>query len=229
MVMTSREGVRRSFDPLRRESTVDMVARRLREGIIEGTIQAGVQLSEAELSEELGVSRGPTREAIQRLIQEGVADSRPYKGVFVIELRREDVLDLYVARDAIEQKAVAILLAADPMPDLGTLDAVLVDMENAVRVARWGMLSSLDMRFHNELVRLSGSKRLVRMFSTLIVETAMCMQAVERSYPERLDLVHEHRRVLETIRLGRFDDVQDALSSHFRGAVDLVSDTEILE
>ena len=74
------------LDPVDRESTPSIIARKLRNAISHGDLAPGTQLAEAELARELGVSRGPLREAMQRLTQEGLLLSIRNRGLFVIEL-----------------------------------------------------------------------------------------------------------------------------------------------
>src|SRR5215218_8200290 len=69
-------------------------------------IPPGTQLNEVELASSFGVSRGPVREALQRLIQEGLLRSEPHRGVFVPVMTDEDIDDVYLAREALEAAAV---------------------------------------------------------------------------------------------------------------------------
>ncbi|MGH3366428.1 MAG: GntR family transcriptional regulator, partial [Nocardioidaceae bacterium] len=77
--------------PLERVPTSTLIADQLREAIMSGDIDQGDQVGEAQLAEQLGVSRGPLREAMQRLVQEGLLDSIPHRGLFVATLSEEDI------------------------------------------------------------------------------------------------------------------------------------------
>ena len=66
-----------------RGTFASIVTERLSASIIDGTLKPGAQLNEVELATSFGVSRGPVREALQRLVQEGLLDSEPHRGVFV--------------------------------------------------------------------------------------------------------------------------------------------------
>jgi DNA-binding GntR family transcriptional regulator len=72
-----------------------MVGERIRSNIVEGVLAPGAQLNEVELAASFGVSRGPVREALQRLIQEGLLRSEPHRGVFVPVMGLEDIDDVY--------------------------------------------------------------------------------------------------------------------------------------
>ena len=81
-------------------------------GILAGLYSQGEQLNEAVLARRFGVSRGPLREAMQRLIQDGLLENRPHRGVFVPELTDEDLADICFAREAIETAALRRVMAA---------------------------------------------------------------------------------------------------------------------
>lgn len=207
------------LEPVNRPTTASLIADQIRKGIMDGTFAPGTQLGEANLAAELRVSRGPVREALQRLIQEGLLRSEPHRGVFVTTLDDADIADVYLARAAVERAAAEILLSRDDPAAFDELDRLLGQMARAADRDRWTTVADLDLRFHEQLVAASGSKRLVRMFSTLIAETRMCLQGLEKAYPARGALVAEHRELLEEIRAGRTDGTFRAIERHFEHAV----------
>src|SRR2546428_7429629 len=77
----------------------------LREEILAGRLKPGAELAEVALSEQLGVSRGPLREAIGRLAAEGLVTVRPRRGAVVRSLSKEEFLELYQVREALEGMA----------------------------------------------------------------------------------------------------------------------------
>ena len=68
--------------PINRSTLSGQVTERLRADIVSGVFAPGDQLNEAQLAREFGVSRGPLREAMQRLIQDGLLLNKPHRGVF---------------------------------------------------------------------------------------------------------------------------------------------------
>ena len=79
-----------SFDnvaPVARATASARIADTLRAAILDGTVNPGAQLKETALAAQLSVSRGPLREAVQRLIQEGLLWTEPHHGTFVVELQ----------------------------------------------------------------------------------------------------------------------------------------------
>lgn len=204
------------LEPVNRESTAAFIARQLREAIMNGSLPPGTQLGETELASQFEVSRGPLREAMQRLVSEGLLRSERHRGLFVIDLEPEDVRDIYTARLAIEREAVLRVLHGDP-------ECVAVQLAEAVRdmaaATDGAQVSEADVRFHEILVAASGSKRLQRMARTLLIETRMCLSALRRTYSSGEERVTEHKRITEAIRNGDEDAALALLEAHMDDAV----------
>lgn len=186
--------------PVERESTPSIIARKLRNAIAHGELAPGAQLGEAELARELGVSRGPLREAMQRLTQEGLLISIRNRGLFVIELTTDDLEDIYLARTAIERAAAAQVIARDPLGAAERLSVVMDKMAVAAERHDQTGVGEADLEFHELLVELSGSPRLARMHATLLTETRMCVIALGDTYPHSDQRVPEHAEIVEAIR-----------------------------
>jgi len=191
----------RSLRRVTRQSTPSLIAEQLREAIMHGVLAPGSQLGEVELAARFGVSRGPLREAMQRLVQEGLLRSEHNRGLFVIALAPDDVRDVYTARAAVERAAVALILRGNRSAAATHLEAVHADMIAAAELNDRAALSDADLRFHEALVGLSGSPRLTRMHGTLLVETRMCLTALQ-STDRPVDAVQEHGELVEAVRAG---------------------------
>ena len=207
---------------LPRATYASMVTERLRDSIVDGTLVAGSQLSEAELAARFGVSRGPVREALQRLIQEGLVRAEPHRGVFVPVLTELDVRDIYLARDALETTAVRHIIATSRTQEAAeALDRVVELMAKAEADDDWEAVGRYDLEFHTVLVTATGSERLQRMFSTVISETRLCL-GVLTAADARSDLVGEHRQIASLVRKGETEKALSVLKQHFTDAVDTI-------
>ncbi|WP_300344490.1 GntR family transcriptional regulator [Nesterenkonia sp.] len=208
------------FQRVNRESTAELITRQLREGIMYGSLGPGTQLSEAALAEQFGVSRGPLREAMQRLVQEGLVRAEPHRGLFVKELDDAGIRDLYVARIAIEAAAGRLMIARNDPEALAPLWESHQQMQAAADSGDLAALSDADLAFHTALVAGSGSPRLQRMHQTLMVETRMCLTALQGTYQDPEDQVQEHHRIAEAIAAADADELVEAVESHMREALD---------
>lgn len=210
---------RRFIEPLVRESTPSIIAEKLRKAIGHGELRAGQQLGEAELARELGVSRGPLREGIQRLTQEGLLVSIRNRGVFVIEMTPENVRDMYVARTAVERAAAAQIFLHDPVDAATLLFAETESMAKAAARQDSTAVSESDIAFHQLLVSLAMSPRLTRMHNTLLTETRMCIHALEETYRASDERVAEHRGIAEAFKSADPTLADERLVEHMEDAV----------
>lgn len=207
------------LEPVVQESTPSMIARRVREAIGHGEFAPGSQLSEAALARRLGVSRGPLREGLQRLTQEGLLIGIRNRGLFVIEMTPDNVVDMYVAREAVERAAAARVHLHDPG---ATAADLLEQCERMARAADAGDVSEVseaDLAFHEHLVAAARSVRLSRMHETLLTETRMCLHALEESYGPGESRVEEHRAIAESFAAGDPARTDRLLVEHMRDAL----------
>lgn len=208
-----------TLEPVHLESTASIIARRLRRAIMYGSLPAGSQLAEAELAAQFRVSRGPLREAMQRLVQEGLLRSERNRGLFVITLTPEDVRDIYIARAAIERAAVMLILRRDPGRAVDRLTEVHRKMQDAAARSDYQTLSDADLEFHEVFVTESGSPRLMRMHGTLIVETRMCISALESTDQRPDEVVEEHGALVEALRSGEEERLLRLIDAHMEDAL----------
>lgn len=216
----------RSLRPVKLQPAAIIIATRLTEAIMDGTLAPGRQLGEAELAGQLGVSRGPLREALQRLVQQGIARSEPHRGVFVTTLDEHDVRDIYLARTSIESAACRLILQQSPQRSADRLDALHRSMAIAAGRHDPAALSAADMALHQALVDESGSLRLKRMAETLFVETRMCLTALADKYPTPVDMVDEHAAIIEALRAGDEKRLIALMEEHMQDAVRRLTGSE---
>jgi DNA-binding GntR family transcriptional regulator len=204
-----------------RASMTEQVLRELREAIIEGRIPQGEALREVSLAGTLGTGRSAVREAIRQLIQEGLVEYEPHRGAFVRVMSLADRLDVYVAREAIEVGATHRILAAPPA-DLSELRAALDALRAAAAEADnvSDPMIDADIRFHQELVDLAGSPRLMRAHETLAAETRMLLRH-HPDYPTST-YVTDHDRLLEAFER-RDPATPDLVADHLRLSKDLIA------
>jgi DNA-binding GntR family transcriptional regulator len=208
-----------NLEPIEREPTSSIIASAIRDRIMDGAFPPGMQLGEAQLARSLGVSRGPVREAMQRLIQEGLLHNERHRGVFVTTLDEGDVADIYLARSAIERVAAAALVASGDPAAFAELQSLVDQMDAALGESSWSRLMDLDLAFHQRMVERSGSKRLIRMYQSLVVETRMSLARLEPAYPRYSAIVAEHRVLLEALASGDAARAMACVDEHLDHAV----------
>lgn len=208
-----------AFEPLSRQSTPERIAGRLREAIIRGRLTPGKQLGEASLAAQFDVSRGPLREAMQRLVAEGLLRSERHRGIFVVELTDDDVRDVYRARKAIERAAVTEVLRGDIAAAAARLREPVDAMRAAARRRDRVGVADADQEFHEVLVECAGSPRLHRAMRTLLLETRILLGEIEDAYPDLREQVAEHVVLLRAIGAGNEAVAIQLIDEHMNDAV----------
>lgn len=205
------------LEPVVQESTPSLIARTLRRGISDGSLEPGVQLAEAALARSLGVSRGPLREAMQRLTQEGLLVSHRNRGLFVAELTPGEVEDMYLLRTTVETAAL------DRVLELGVGEATADALDDAVDAMaalsdepRSAEMVAADLDFHHTLVEAARSPRLSRVHETVLVETSMCLHAMRGTYSDSESRLTEHRAIADAVRAGDPSAARTVLVEHMR-------------
>ncbi|WGW11302.1 GntR family transcriptional regulator [Saxibacter everestensis] len=199
-----------------------LIADQLRERIVDGSFSPGEQVTEAQLAAKLRVSRGPVREALQRLSQEGLLVSHRNRGVFVLELTPHDVREIYAARQAIELSALdAIRYGGEDQlaSTVSKLRAIVAKMPDVVAEGNWRRLAELDLSFHTTFVDGSGNSRLSRIYSTLAAESRICIMSLEVRYPRVHALVEEHEVIVDLLDEHKFDELHGAIVKHMATAI----------
>ena len=140
--------------------------------VIAGELQPGQWLRQEEIASQLGVSMTPVREALDQLVAAGLAEREPYRGVRVIELTHEEMLDAYGLRLLIEPAAARLASAnCDPAKGVALslskgqeLKRILAGTMKLVRLADMSSLRELSREFHALIVEMSGSPLLLRVY-----------------------------------------------------------------
>lgn len=203
--------------------TAQLIADQLRELIVQGAFRPGQQVNESALANQLSTSRGPLREALQRLCQEGILVSKRNRGVFVLELSKEDVKEIYAVREAVELAAANSLLDSGSEQITNTcreLKGIIRNMAKQVAASDWQAIARLDMQFHTAFVSGAGNTRLIRIYETLAAESRMCILSLEVAYPRVDELVQEHQGILDLLEAADRPGLQKAIKRHMHKAVE---------
>ncbi len=205
------------------------VANAIRDAIVEGKFRSGEKIPEADLAEQLGVSRTPVREAIRILEQQGLVEIRPKSGTYIAALDWEEAVDGLSVRTVLEQLAIQQAmerLEPEEWNELcGKLQAVLDRMLDAVSQGDSVVINEFDIEWHTLLIDAARNKCLSRTWRT--AGLAFLVWSQEREiYPliqERLAAVFDrHKELLDALRTREIDYCSEAIRDHiFEKMIDI--------
>ena len=212
----------RRLTPIDARNTSMVIADQIRDRIIDGSYAPGEQINEANVAAELEISRGPVREALQRLNQEGLLVSYRNRGVFVVELSSGDVTEIYESRAAIEVGAAWTLVHGDRdrlITAADELSAIVMQMQPFIDRADWRGLAERDLAFHTALVAATRNSRMSRMYATLAAEARICMANLETAYYRPEALVEEHQLIVDLLLGSDWDALEKGVHEHMDTAI----------
>ncbi len=171
--------------------------------IISHRLRPGDKISDLRLSEELGVSRTPIREALHRLAQEGIVRTQSRHGFFVTSFSSQDVGEVYDIRAALEMLTVrqALPKLADQELDEAqrALDASRQEIVDGVEGAEERWLAS-DRAFHGLLAERAGNRRLEAILTSLQTQIGVFQVYGIHSSPLRLLSIEHHQAILAALK-----------------------------
>lgn len=188
----------------------------LRDEIMADRLTPGTELQEVALAASLGVSRGPIREALGRLSAEGLVTIRPRNGAVVRSLSRDEFVEAYQVREALETFAVKLAvprLTHNHFSHLETLTAQMVERAEENDVVAF---FEANAAFHEGLVEASGNRRLRDLHSQLARQLGRYQM---RSLALRGNLrrsIAEHRAILRAAKRADAERAARLLSEHIR-------------
>lgn len=145
----------------------DQVYEMVRASILDGTHAPGDRLVESEIARRLQVSQAPVREALKKLVHQGLVTSVPRQGSYVTAIAPEEFAIVQEMRASLEQLGARLAVAAVQPSDIAMLRSIVNRMRPAVAGADWALFRNLDIEFHRTALMISKHAILSRLWATL--------------------------------------------------------------
>jgi len=188
----------RSRGPAR--SNVELVADALREAIVKGWLPPGERIKEVPVAAQLGVSRGPIREAMRLLEHDGLLTIIPNRGAIVPEPTMADVLEVYAMRSALGSLALHKLMLEGSQGSEAALERDLGRFERAVERGKAPRAAEADLAYQATVVTSAGMPRVARQFDQLTWQVRIFISTMGVSYDDKLpQMLSEVRALHEAI------------------------------
>jgi DNA-binding GntR family transcriptional regulator len=188
------------FEQIESRSMRHQVLRQLRNAILSGALKPGARLNESEIARQMGVSRGPVREAILALEQEGLATSEHRRGSYVSEVDVQSFSELIDLRILLETHATRIATARCTPEGCSRLQHIIDQMRIASQSGDIEGVVDHDLDFHRTICQLSGNRLLARMWEQLAGRLRLAiLLSIEHGY-DAAAMVETHPPVLEAMK-----------------------------
>jgi len=199
---------------LRSASLASAALQEIERLILAGELPPGAKLTEAALSERLGVSRGPIREAFRRLEEAGLLRQEKNRGVFVRDIAPDEAAEIFDLRAVMDELAGRRLAQSMTAEQSRLLRGIVERMEQAARADDADAYHLLNLEFHDRLVEFAGNRKMATVYRRLVKELSL---ARRRNLSEQQALSHsvaEHRQILKVIASGDAAAAGRALYEH---------------
>ncbi len=188
----------------------------IRAAVLSSDIPPGTQLSVPELARRLEVSRSPVREAVQRLIYEGLASHIPHRGAVVTEVDLAELTNLYVVREPLEGLAARLATETTDQHGLDVLRDILAEHRTLAETAEADIDAhiELDTRFHRTIRELAGNHHLSDVLESIVTHSHSVLHSLWQ-VPDAAQLaLLEHQQILDAMVTGDPDEAERVAREH---------------
>jgi DNA-binding GntR family transcriptional regulator len=202
-------------------SSADAIHDALAEAILSRALASGTRLREERLAQLFGVSRTPVREAIMRLESERLAARHRRVGLIVTGVSQEQILEIYVVREALDGIAARQAAILGSPADFTLLERLNAEMGDAADAADYARMALLNVQFHQALARASRNLML-QQFVTEVHRAVRRFRRTTFSFDGRArEAVEEHGEIIAAIVTGNAELAESLARRHMRRALEI--------
>lgn len=194
----------------------DQVVVAVREGILRGSLRPGERLTETDLARQLKTSRGPIREALRQLEQEGLVRSYPYRGTEVVGVSQEEVEQVLVPiRLIVEEFSFRHAVTHLTDNDFADLIALIEEMRSSDGWNDQQRLADLDVQFHELVVQRGDQAQAYQIWKS--VQPRVRAHFIREAFSQTADqIAAEHQELIDALRTGDAEIAAEAIRKHVR-------------
>jgi DNA-binding GntR family transcriptional regulator len=196
----------------------DRVHQLLRAAILSGELAPGERIVESETARRLRISQAPVREAVKRLVHEGLLTHRPRLGSFVTEISDEQVAQARALRRVLEEFSARAAAEVRAAGYADRLAAIVEDMRQAADKNDLAAFRDSDMEFHRLVCHASGNHFLPKLWEVMEPSLRALRVVSDPGYSGPwTEVVDEHNRLLGLLLDGRADEAAVEFGRHAAG------------
>lgn len=207
-----------TFEPVQHSSLCDAVLTDLRRAIIDGKLEPGERLIEADLAAQFHVSRAIMRQALQHLGFEGLVEARPRRGAVVTRMSSAVARDVCTVRGVLEGWAARTACRTLGATEIGRMRAIGDEMGACLRQGDAYSVVALDIEYHMLICRSDPNQRLFMQWSSLNSSHGALMTARLAHYNYNpLTIAALHNELCDVLATGDPDAAEQAIRLHYLG------------
>ena len=158
-----------------------------------------IRLDERQLSQDLGVSRTPIREALTVLEQEGFVRAVPRRGIFVVRKSKAEIIDMITVWAALESMAARLAAVRASDAQLASLRDMFHDFEEEAPAGHMNEYSNANIRFHQTIIQLGGCAMIAELTENLFIHIRGIRAVSIRQENRAERSLQEHRAIIAAL------------------------------
>jgi len=208
------------------ESIADIAKRNIQEWVVTGHFQPGKQIKEEEISQRLGISRPPVREALKMLEAAGLVFRKPRCGVFVPEMTEKDMWEVYTLKATLYEMATGLAMDVISERDISKLESYVKKMEVCVGKDPLDVLRYQDLHktFHDSIMGIAGNDRLRTFASNLHNQVTLFSYKSLQDNNHLNSSVRYHREIVNAMKNKDGSLACRLMKEHVFNALDVLRD-----
>ncbi len=192
----------------------DIAYKRIKEMILQGDLTSEFALSEKSLGDELGMSRTPVREALQRLVMEGFMKGFSHKGSMVNEISIVEAVEIVELRMAVEEFVIQNLSLPLNDEQYAKLQAMVDSQEGLTAAGNSSAFLESDVEFHDCLASLYGNQLLRDTLKSARERFLVPGRVILRNKAQMLEALEGHVKILGALRKGDSEEAKRQMHAH---------------
>ena len=194
----------------------------IKQRILNFHLSPGVKISDKDVAQAMGISRTPVREALNRLAEQGLVESRPNRGFTVKAFSRKEVRDHYMLRESLESLAVKLTTGHLNQPRIRAFRDLLKTYPSLMKSQDLARFNDADERFHDLIALYSGNSVLYETLQNLQGKIRIIRRYDHIRSTSFRETLEEHRQILDWMIKGQAAKAEKAMSKHILNSMKVV-------
>ncbi len=205
------------MDPIRNEHKrmQSIVFGKIKDEILSGSLKPGDPLNTLELSNRLGVSRTPIREALNHLTLVGLVEHIPYRGAFVKKLSVEQIIELYYIRGALAGVSARLAIKNLLKKHFEKLSLLCEKMEEFLAAEEHSQMLKINAEFHAIIQKATHSPAIEGLMDLYYTQTEPYRKLALELPGRYKEVCAEHRRIYESFQRGDRESAEFYSREHY--------------
>jgi len=204
------------------------IYRTIEDSIMNGELESGERIIDSKIAQEFGVSRGPVREAMRKLEQDGLVINKSGE-MYIYSPTVSDVVELYQLRISLEPLAVFGATKNIKEAGLIELENILKETENAINSSNKDEVVKLNTLFHEKIISVCGKSRLQLILGNIRSLTNICRNTIIKKSTRSNTFLTEHWEIYHGMKKGDSEAASKSMKKHLMNDLNIFIEMYDLE